>query len=121
MDACSQPLDSLMNELGLTNHNLVAASAENLTHKQVSKARQGRKVTSRIQKKVLAALAACAGKHQEAENAEESQSFLEEIGSYFDQLDFEADLDYSPLEELEEKTNNPAGEESKGGLILPGQ
>ena len=55
MDAGSQPLDSLMNELGLTNHNLVAASAENLTHKQVSKARQGRKVTSGMQKKVLAA------------------------------------------------------------------
>ena len=73
------------------------------------------------QKKVLEALAACAERHQGAENAEESLSFLEEINSYFDQLDFEADLDYSPLEELEEETTTPAGGESEGGLILPGQ
>ena len=55
MDAGSQPLDSLIKERGLTNHDLVAASAENLTHKQVTKARHGRKVTSRIQKKILVA------------------------------------------------------------------
>ena len=73
------------------------------------------------QKKVLTTLASCAEKHQETDDAGESRSFLEEINSYFDQLDFEADLDYSPLEELEEKTNNPAGEEREGGLVLPGQ
>lgn len=55
MDAGSQLLDSLMKKQGLTNHDLVAASAQNLTHKQVNKARHGRKVTSRMQKKILAA------------------------------------------------------------------
>ena len=73
------------------------------------------------QKKVLKSLAACARKHQGPENSEESLSFLEEISAYFDQLDFEADLDYSPLEELEDETNTLAGKKSEGGLILPGQ
>jgi hypothetical protein len=53
MDAGIQPLDALMNEQGLKNHDLVEASPENLTHKQVNKARHGRKVTFRLQKRIL--------------------------------------------------------------------
>ena len=51
-----QPLDSLLSELGLENHALVAASTEQLTHKQVQKARKGRYVTGNIQRKVLKAV-----------------------------------------------------------------
>lgn len=72
MDAGHQPLDSLMEERGLTNHDLVAASTHNLTHKQVSKARHGRKVTSRIQRKILAAWNA----------VQEETSTLEQLFTY---------------------------------------
>lgn len=51
-----QPLDALLIELGLDNHDLVAASTEQLTHKQVQKARKGRYITGNIQRKVLKAL-----------------------------------------------------------------
>lgn len=52
----TQPLDVLLDELGLTNRDLVAASTEQLTHKQVQKARKGRRVTENIQRKILNAL-----------------------------------------------------------------
>lgn len=51
-----QPLDSLLDSLGLHNRDLVEASTEQLTHKQVQKARKGRKVTANIQHKILNAL-----------------------------------------------------------------
>ncbi len=55
-----QPLDGLLAELGLGNHDLVAASTQQLTHKQIQKARRGRYVTLNIQRKILAALQAVA-------------------------------------------------------------
>ena len=51
-----EPLDSLMTRLGLTNADLVKASAEQLTFKMVQKARKGRPLTLNVQKKILAAL-----------------------------------------------------------------
>lgn len=51
-----QPLDVLLEELGLENHALVAASTDQLTHKQVQKARKGRYITINIQRKILKAL-----------------------------------------------------------------
>lgn len=53
-----QPLDALLTELGLENGDLVEASTEQLTYKVVGKARRGRELTSRAQKKVLAAVRA---------------------------------------------------------------
>jgi hypothetical protein len=58
-----QPLDALMTELDLDNHALVAASTEQLTHKQVQKGRKGRRLTPPIQRKVAKALTAlCAAR-----------------------------------------------------------
>ena len=51
-----QPLDALLNQLGLKNADLVAASTEFLTHKQVNKARRGRRLTVNVQLKILNAL-----------------------------------------------------------------
>ncbi len=65
MEAGVQPLDCLMAEAGMRNHDLVAASADGLTHKQVAKARRGRKVTLRMQAKVLAAWNAARGEERE--------------------------------------------------------
>jgi len=53
-----QPLDRLMLELGLGNHELVLASPGQLTHKQVQKARKGRRLTPNLQRKVKEALEA---------------------------------------------------------------
>lgn len=44
-DFGTQPLDGLMEMWGLSNHDLVAASPEQLTHKQVQRARTGRQLT----------------------------------------------------------------------------
>ena len=51
-----QPLDALMIKHGLTNHALVAASMEQLSHKVVQKARKGRRLTPKAKTKVLNAL-----------------------------------------------------------------
>lgn len=78
-DFGSQPLDGLLPALGLENRDLVAASTEQLTHKQVQKARRGRYVTANIQRKILKALqAAAAGKE-----GEESRLFkIEDLFNY---------------------------------------
>jgi len=57
-----QPLDALMNELELKNHDLVEASTDGLTHKQVQKGRKGRRLTRNIQDKIATALSATAEK-----------------------------------------------------------
>ncbi len=58
-----QPIDALLTELGIDNHALVAASTEHLTHKQVAKARKGRRLTRHMQEKVLRALIGAAGRN----------------------------------------------------------
>ncbi|MFA7257535.1 MAG: hypothetical protein WC047_08185 [Kiritimatiellales bacterium] len=56
-----QPLDKIMEDLGLKNHDLVVASKDGLTHKQVQKGRKGRRLTRNIQDKVVSALSICEG------------------------------------------------------------
>lgn len=51
-----QPLDALMTQHGLSNHALVVASAEQLSHKVVQKARKGRRLTFKAKAKILNAL-----------------------------------------------------------------
>ena len=53
MESGPQPLDQLMLDGGYKNNDLVSISQEGLTHKQVSKARKGRRITLRIQIKIL--------------------------------------------------------------------
>lgn len=53
-----QPLDKIMEERGMKNHDLVAVSKEGLTHKQVQKGRKGRRLTRNIQDKIVVALSA---------------------------------------------------------------
>lgn len=56
-----QPLDQILEARGLTNSDLVRVSGEQLTHKQVQKARTGRRVTPHMQAKIARALNAAAG------------------------------------------------------------
>ncbi len=54
-DFGTQPLDGLMEMWGLSNHDLVEASPEQLTHKQVQRARNGRQLTLKMMMKVTRA------------------------------------------------------------------
>ena len=60
-----QPLDALIESFEYVNGDLVEASTEQLTHKQVQKARKGRRVTSNIQKKILNALRTLRKDHED--------------------------------------------------------
>ncbi len=59
-----QPLDTLMTTLNLKNTDLVRHSTEQLTHKQVAKARLGRPLTFNIKMKILNAFNAFAGENK---------------------------------------------------------
>ncbi len=56
-----QPLDDLMERRSLTNDDLVRCSGEQLTHKQLQKARKGKRLTPNIQGKIVRALNAALG------------------------------------------------------------
>lgn len=55
-DLGPQPLDKLMDQWALSNHDLVDVSTEQLTHKQVQRARKGRRLTLKMMMKVTRAL-----------------------------------------------------------------
>ena len=52
----AQPVDRLMEQWQLDNHDLVEISTEQLTHKQVQRARSGRQLTLKMMQKVTRAL-----------------------------------------------------------------
>ncbi|MCP5535666.1 MAG: hypothetical protein H7A51_05445 [Akkermansiaceae bacterium] len=54
-DLGPQPLDRMMDEWGISNHAMVDVSTEQLTHKQVQKARKGRRLTLKMMQKVTRA------------------------------------------------------------------
>lgn len=54
-DLGAQPLDGMMQSWGIGNHDLVEVSTEQLTHKQVQKARNGRRLTLKMMQKVTRA------------------------------------------------------------------
>jgi hypothetical protein len=51
-----QPLDQTMTRWGITNHQLVGESVEQLNHKQVQRARKGRQLTLHLMQKVTRTL-----------------------------------------------------------------
>ncbi len=57
-DLGAQPLDDIMTRLGLSNHDLVSASTQQLTHKMVGKGRRGKWLTLKAQQKILTAILA---------------------------------------------------------------
>ncbi|MFA5240479.1 MAG: hypothetical protein WC476_12335 [Phycisphaerae bacterium] len=58
-----QPISRILAEHNLKPHDLVAASTQQLTHKMVSRACKGRRLTPNTQSKVLNALNIAAGKN----------------------------------------------------------
>lgn len=68
MNVGVQPLDAIMTEKEINNHDLVAAAAPGfITHKQVQKARKGRRLTRHMQEKILEALNAYVSEEYEFE------------------------------------------------------
>ena len=61
-DLGEQPIAKIMALHGLKAHDLVACSAEQITHKMVSRALKGRRLTPAVQCKVLDALNGAAQK-----------------------------------------------------------
>ncbi len=57
-----QPIARIMREQGLRPHDLVAASTDQITHKMVSRACKGRRLTAHVQAKILHALNQATGK-----------------------------------------------------------
>ena len=60
-DLGPQPIAEVMARLGLKPHDLVAASSQQLTHKMVSRACKGRRLTPNVQSKVLHAINVASG------------------------------------------------------------
>ena len=58
-----QPMARIMQEHNLKPHDLVAISSVEMTHKMVSRACKGRRLTLNTQSKVLAALNRASGKN----------------------------------------------------------
>jgi hypothetical protein len=52
----TQPLDTLMTEHSLGNHDIVSACDEPLTHKAVQRGRKGRRLTTHMQRRITAAM-----------------------------------------------------------------
>ncbi|MGE9269846.1 MAG: hypothetical protein ACQKBU_03510 [Verrucomicrobiales bacterium] len=52
----TQPVDRMMEDWGLSNHDMVDASPEQLTHKQVQRARKGRVLTLAMMQKLTRSL-----------------------------------------------------------------
>ncbi|MEQ1747896.1 MAG: hypothetical protein ABL974_00630 [Prosthecobacter sp.] len=52
----TQPLEAILIEHALGNHEVVAASPEPLTHKAVQRARKGRRLTDHMQRRITAAV-----------------------------------------------------------------
>lgn len=55
-DKGDQPVDQMLESWGLSNHDLVDASPEQLTHKQVQRARKGRVLTLAMMQKMARSL-----------------------------------------------------------------
>ncbi|WP_411827312.1 hypothetical protein [Luteolibacter sp. AS25] len=51
-----QPLGPIMDRWKLTNHDIVEASPEQLTHKQIQRAKSGRRLTLKMMMKVARSL-----------------------------------------------------------------
>lgn len=62
-----QPIAVLLKELQLSPHALVEASTEQMTHKMVSRAMKGRRLTRNTKDKVTRALNAASGRRYSAD------------------------------------------------------
>ena len=55
-DLGPQPIEEILKKHNLSHHDVVAASTEQITHKMVNRACKGRKLSRRVQLKIVAAV-----------------------------------------------------------------
>jgi hypothetical protein len=85
-----QPLDAIMQRWEVTNHDLVEDSPEQLTHKQIQRAKAGRRLTLKMMMKVARSLNIAIWNRLSKENKETFVEYLhKDIFSY--SKDFNAD------------------------------
>jgi hypothetical protein len=78
-----QPLIAVIERWGLQSHDLVEASDEQLTYKQVQRAKSGRKLTLKMTMKVARSLNLAIWKRLDAESREKFVEYLhKDIFSY---------------------------------------
>ncbi|BCX47293.1 XRE family transcriptional regulator [Haloferula helveola] len=83
-DLGTQPVDALMQQWGLSNHDMVDASPEQLTHKQVQRARKGRMLTLAMMQKVTRTLNIAVWYRLKKEEREQYFEYLHKhLHSYF--------------------------------------
>lgn len=63
-----QPIAGILESAGLRAHDLVAASTEQITHKMVSRACKGRRLTANTQRKMVRATKAATGRDYRVED-----------------------------------------------------
>jgi hypothetical protein len=82
-DLGSQPLLLVLESWGLSNHDLVVASPEQLTHKQVQRACHGRRLTLKMKQKLARTLNfAIWGRLTNNERGEFSEYFPKHLFNY---------------------------------------
>lgn len=85
-----QPLDAIMQRWEVTNHDLVEDSPEQLTHKQIQRAKAGRRLTLKMMMKVARSLNIAIWNRLSKENKEIFVEYLhKDIFSY--SKDYHAD------------------------------
>lgn len=52
----TQPIDAVITEHGMKNHDVMQMNRGGLTHKHIAKARKGRRLTPKIQRRITEAL-----------------------------------------------------------------
>ena len=78
-----QPLDAIMQRWEVTNHDLVEDSPEQLTHKQIQRAKAGRRLTLKMMMKVARSLNIAIWNRLSKENKEIFVEYLhKDIFSY---------------------------------------
>jgi len=82
-DLGTQPLEAIMQRWGMTNHDLVEDSPEQLTHKQIQRAKAGRRLTLKMMMKVARSLNIAIWNRLSKENKETFVEYLhKDIFSY---------------------------------------
>lgn len=82
-DLGTQPLEAIMQRWGVSNHDLVEDSPEQLTHKQIQRAKAGRRLTLKMMMKVARSLNIAIWNRLSKENKETFVEYLhKDIFSY---------------------------------------
>ncbi len=101
----TQPLDAILTSWGLTNHDVVDISPEQITHKQVQKARTGRRLTLKMMMKMTRTVNyAVWGRLSDEEREDYDEYFHKHLFNYAKGYDADAkDINDEIFQDLSER------------------